>query len=244
MWSLREKLTNWVYPPQCLICRDRVTTHGTFCATCWPTLQFVHPPFCTRCSTPLPYRVAGLAEQTCVTCLAEGNASSLAALRAVWVYNAPAARLILHFKNHDASYLLPMLTKHLLQVGREILAETDVLVPIPLHWSKLWIRQFNQAAELSRALSAQTGILHAPELLTKRRGREQKRLTQAERCRNVARMYQATAMNLAGKRITLIDDVYTTGATLEAAATALLAAGAAEVRGLVLARTVKTEMRT
>lgn len=236
---LIKSFVDFIYPPQCWLCHTRVLTHDTFCAPCWQQLHFIHPPFCTRCAQPLPYLVRGEAEQQCLACLAQQP--RLTHTRAVWGYNAASSRLILAFKNHDASHLTPIFARFLEGVSRDVLQKTDVLIPVPLARRKLFSRFFNQSAELARALEKRTGIPMDTTSLKRVAALDQKTLGLAARKKNVKGVYfLKKGSSLKGKRIALIDDVYTTGATLEACADVLYAAGAADVSALVLARTLKS----
>lgn len=238
--QLTQPLVDFVYPPQCPLCHARVLTHNTFCVSCWLHLDFIHDPFCARCALPLPYAVEGVTIQQCLSCLS--GAPVLKYTRAVWGYNPSIARLIIAFKNHDASHLLPLFARFLEGVSRDVLAETDMLVPVPLARAKLFSRFFNQSAELARALAGQTGVPFLAGVLARHAARDQKTLGFAARQTNVQGVYFIQdAAAIQGKRVTLVDDVYTTGATLEACAKVLKAAGAAEVNALVLARTIRTE---
>jgi ComF family protein len=128
------------------------------------------------------------------------------------------------------------------QAGRELLSDADALVPVPLHWRRLWMRRFNQAAALARAISATSGVPLLIDTLKRRKATPQQvGLSRSERAANVQGAFRVPAVqrvNVIGRRLVLVDDVLTTGATVDACARALLRAGATRVDVLVFARVV------
>ena len=161
--------------------------------------------------------------------------------RAALRYDSGSRGLVLAFKHADRTQNAPAFAAWMARAGADALARADLLVPVPLHWTRLVRRRFNQAALLARALSKRTGVPFAPDLLARvRMTRTQGDLTRAQRRRNVRGAFQVRATApLRGKTVVLIDDVMTTGATFEACARALRRAGAREVRALALARVVR-----
>jgi ComF family protein len=151
--------------------------------------------------------------------------------------------LVLAFKHADRTQNAPAFAAWMARAGAELLDGADLIVPVPLHWTRLIARRFNQAALLARGLSKRTRIPFDPRLLVRtRRTRTQGDLTRSQRMRNVRGAFAVRAnarSKLKGRTIVLVDDVMTTGATLEACAKALRRAGAKEVRVLALARVVR-----
>jgi ComF family protein len=129
------------------------------------------------------------------------------------------------------------------RAGAELLAEADLVVPVPLHWRRLFIRRYNQAALLARMAAREAGVALAPDLLRRARWTgSQAGLKAKERRRNVRQAFDVPPRwqaKLAGKSVLLVDDVLTTGATVEACVRALQKAGAAHVDVLTLARVVR-----
>jgi ComF family protein len=153
------------------------------------------------------------------------------------------AKALVHgFKYGDRLDLAPMMGRWMARAGRELLTGADGLVPVPLHWRRLWARRFNQSAALAGAISAVSGVpvLHGP-LKRVRATRQQVGLSQAQRAENVQGAFRVPAElrgAVAGRRLILVDDVLTSGATVDTCARALLRAGAAQVDVLVFARVV------
>ena len=230
-----------VIPPTCLSCETIVASHGGLCVACWGALAWIDRPFCARCGTPFDAALAlGRDDLLCGACVA--GRSPLARVRAALRYDAASRALLLGFKHADRTHAAPFFGKWLARAGADALANADLLVPVPLHWTRLVWRRFNQSALLAHALARETGVACIPDLLVRqRRTPMQGTLGRTQRKRNVRRAF-AVRPRLAGRvrgaRIVLVDDVFTTGATIEECARTLKRAGAAEVRALTLARVV------
>ncbi len=160
--------------------------------------------------------------------------------RAALAYDDASSSLILAFKHVGRLEATPLFVRWLESAGGALIADADLIAPTPLHWRRLLWRRFNQAAEMARALARRQGIAYAPDLLLRPKARpSQSGLSAGQRRRNVAGAFQINPRRqamLAGKRVLLIDDVLTTGATAERAAATLKQAGAAAVDVLTVAR--------
>jgi ComF family protein len=150
-------------------------------------------------------------------------------------------------KYHDRTDLAPWMAKWMMRTGSELVADADVIVPVPLHWRRFFRRKFNQSAELGRALSRQSGVPFAPDALKRvKLTRQQVGLERREREENVRGAFRVppeAEIAIAGRRVLLIDDVYTTGATVGAATRALRKGGAAAVDVLTFARVLPGDFR-
>lgn len=234
----REMLLNLIFPPQCLMCHAIVPTHGTLCLDCWQQVHFISDPCCACCGLPFDYAIGDGA--LCGDCLQQ-HPSYLCA-RAAFRYDDASKSLILKLKYHDQSYLAATYGRWLAKAGGEMLKSCDVIVPVPLYYWRFVQRRYNQSALLAAALARQCALPVIPDALKRiRHTPPQTGLTRAQRhdnVRGVFAVHPKFKKRLAGKRIVLIDDVMTTGATLEACSRALLKAGAGAVYVLTLARTV------
>ena len=168
--------------------------------------------------------------------------------RAACVHAGVARQMVTRLKYNDRTDLAPWMARFMARAGTELVAGADVIVPVPLHWLRFWTRRFNQSAELARALSAQTGLPMEPAVLLRaRRTRRQVGLTATQRRTNVRGVFAVPAdrrITVHGRGVLLVDDVLTTGATVEAAAGALKRAGAASVAVLTFSRVVAGHTNT
>jgi ComF family protein len=226
-------LLDQLLPPQCLSCNAVVDAPGSLCAACFQKFTFITAPCCDRCGVPFDAPV--IDDLICGACLK--NAPSFARARAAFVYGEDSRALMLKLKHGDRTDAAVHLARWLQRAGAELLASNDVLVPVPLHRWRLLMRTYNQAALLANALGKLSGKPVAVDALRRVKSTpSQGKRNPAERRRNVAGAFAVTGAAVSGKRVLLVDDVLTTGATADACARCLLQAGAASVDVLVLAR--------
>lgn len=238
MGKLKTGLLDLLFPPLCISCREPLGAGHGFCADCWSRIVFLDGPMCDCCG--LPFGVDPGEATRCAACLTRPPAYDRA--RAILVYDEGSRDPILALKHADRLELVPGFAHWLERAGRVLLAETDLIVPVPLHRFRLWRRRYNQAAELARALARRTSKMVAVGALKRTRPTESqgKAASARGRRRNVLGAFQvAEPDRIAGRNILIVDDVLTTGATAEACARALKRAGAARVHILALARVVK-----
>ena len=232
-----RRLIDVALPPLCPACREPVEDQA-LCASCWSKLSFIARPYCERLGIPFAYDPGpGLLSMQAIA-----DPPSYTRARAAVRYDDIARALVHAFKYGDRLDLAPTLGRWTAAAGRELLAEADALVPVPLHWRRLWARRFNQSATLAQAVSAVSGVpvLHGA-LKRAKATQHQVGLSQAERAVNVQGAFRVPAegkADIAGRRLILVDDVLTSGATVDACTRALLRAGATNVDVLVFARVV------
>ena len=225
-------------PPLCPACRAVLGDDGGLCASCWSKLSFIARPYCERLGIPFGYDPGpGVLSTEAVA-----NPPAFHRARAAVRYDEIARALVHSLKYGDRLDLAPTMGRWMARAGRELTEGADALVPVPLHWRRLWTRRFNQAAALAATISAANGVPVLDEALKRVRATAQQvGLAKAERATNVQGAFQVPDDRRAqvdGKRLVLIDDVLTSGATLDACARALLRAGAAQVDVLTFARVV------
>jgi ComF family protein len=230
--GLARTALDMVFPPQSIDGRPALA--GGLSAAAWSRVHWLDGPVCDGCGAPFEYEIG----VRCAACLARPRAFDRA--RAACLYDETSREPILKLKHADRTDLAPLFARWLSRAARPLIAEADAIAPVPLHRSRLLSRRYNQAAEIARPLARLTGLAYLPDALIRRRDTEsQGGKSGSGRKRNVAAAFAVPPGRLAqvaGKRILLIDDVLTTGATAEGCARALKAAGALRVDVAVVAR--------
>ena len=237
---LARHIVRTLLPPQCLSCSEELETEG-FCGKCWGETQFITGAKCDACGVML----AGEEEDGlfCDTCLKEPPKWQRG--RAAALYHGGAAKSVMALKYADRWDLARPLAKYMLNAGEPVL-QADIVAPVPLHWTRLLRRKFNQAALLSKEIAMATGQEHLPDLLFRNRITAiQKSMDRVERQRNLKDAFSVNSKfkkYLKGKRILLIDDVMTSGATLSECADSCKRVGSNDVNVLVFARVAHSEI--
>jgi ComF family protein len=237
-WSHAAKLAlDVALPTLCVACREPVDGDGV-CAACWARLSFIAPPYCPRLGIPFVYDPGpGMLSMEAIA-----DPPAYARARAAVRYDDVARTLVHALKYQDRTDLAPAMGRWMARAGRELLEEADALVP--LHWRRGWSRRYNQSGALARSIERESGVRVVSEALRRVRPTQQQiGLSRSQRASNVQGAFKVAAdrsNDIAGRRVILIDDVLTSGATVDACARALLRAKAATVDVLVFARVVDT----
>ncbi len=224
-------------PQLCASCREPVGDAG-LCAACWAKLSFIAPPYCERLGIPFVYDPGpGVLSMEAIA-----DPPAYMRARAAVRYDDVARTLIHAFKYGDRLDLAPTMGRWMASAGRTLLGEADAIVPVPLHWRRQWMRRFNQSALLAEIIGKAGGVPVTHRALKRVKATPQQvGLSQSARAQNVQGAFRVPPggrADVAGRRLLLVDDVLTSGATMDACARALLRAGAAQVDALVFARVV------
>jgi ComF family protein len=240
--TVADALVTALLAPACAVCNAVLDhpTHGCICSNCWRSIRPITPPICDRCGDPLAQQNHSPIpdpQSFCARCSA--TESAIVRARAVGEYEGTLREIIHALKYSGRHSLARPLAGQMRRRGHELLEKADCVVPVPLHWRREYKRGFNQA----RAIANHLGLTVVDALIRRRSTRAQVELAADRRRANVAgafrlrrRCFQRT--NVAGLRIVLVDDVSTTGATLEACARVLKEGGASEVYALTGARVI------
>jgi ComF family protein len=231
-------------PQLCPSCREPVGATSGLCAVCWSRLSPIERPFCERLGIPFVYDPGpGILSMQAIA-----DPPAYQRARAAVRYDEVARTLVHALKYGDRLDLAPTMGRWMARAGQDLLPDADLIVPVPLHWRRLWARRFNQSAALAKIVSETSGIPVSHTALKRARAtRQQVGLSRSERSLNVQGVFKVPAdgkAQVARRRVLLMDDVLTSGSTADACARALLRAGAKNVDVLVFARVVDATRAT
>ena len=237
-FSPLKALLDIVLPPVCFVCDRPLGREPGLCMTCWAKLSWIERPFCARLGTPLAYDLGpeGLSAE------AIADPPPFSRARAACLHDDISRELVHGLKYRDRLELAPAMARWMARAGADLVADADIIVPVPLHRRRLWSRRFNQAAALAGGISTCSGKPANPAALVRIRATpRQVGLARDQRQTNVRGAFAVDAgarAEIEGRRVLLVDDVYTTGATVKACARVLLRARASAVDVLTFARVV------
>lgn len=237
MIKLLKALFDFILPLRCLVCGKVMNTKGCLCSECFQNINFITKPYCQHCGKPLNGDVDDIEGLCCITCL--NKKTNFRLCRSAIEYDNFSKRIILDFKFNDHLENRELLAQWLLLAGKDIFnAGVDLIIPVPLYFTRLLGRKYNQSAILAVELSKATNIPADYKSLKKIRNTlPQVQCDAKQRKRNVKNAFKVVKPeNIKGKRIVLLDDVYTTGSTLQECCKVLLKAGAKSVDILTVAR--------
>jgi ComF family protein len=247
--SILNSIVSVILPPRCALTGEIVDRPGMISATAWASLTFIAPPCCHSCGAPFDVDhdavdIDDIAYMQCGACLAHPPAFDQA--RSAIVYDEGSRDLLLTFKHGDQTHLTATFTPWLQTILSQQQWNADMIIPVPLHWTRLFKRRYNQSALLAKSLSDMTNIPVMMSILKRKRATQsQGHLSAKEREDNVkGAFFIPDQYNdiIKDKKIILIDDVFTTGATINECAKTLKKQGASDVLVLTIARAVRDGM--
>lgn len=223
-------------PPVCAGCRRLVRQPGTLCPTCWSRVRFIERPWCPVMGTPFAHDPG----ENMLSAEAIANPPPFGRLRSAVAYGGVAGRMVQGLKYRDRTDLAPWMARWMARAGAELVESAQIVVPVPLHRVRFLLRSFNQSAELGRAVASLAGLPFEPGAVVRSRAtRQQVGLGTKAREMNVRgafRVPETADIIVRGRNVLLVDDVYTSGATVGAVTRAILRAGARSVDVLTFAR--------
>lgn len=231
---------NCLLPPRCHKCGIVLNEDVGLCDDCLKTIHFITEPYCYKCGHPFEFLQQKSGKLLCGNCL-KNKRTPFRFSRSAFIYDEDSKKLILDFKFHDHTESARFLAKMLFVAGEDIWkSDIDIIIPVPLHYTRLIRRRYNQSALLCNELGKLTNIkVDNLSLIRHRKTRPQVELSGIERQRNVRNVFSIKNVDaIKGKRVLLIDDVLTTGATLKECAYALKRIGAKSVDSLTLGRVI------
>ncbi|MBA8881613.1 ComF family protein [Phyllobacterium myrsinacearum] len=239
---MTNRLFMLLFPPTCAECQSLVSQPGSLCAACWSKVRFIEKPYCPVLGIPFSHDLGA----DILSAEAIADPPPFHRARSVAVYEGAISTMVHRLKYSDRTDLGPWMAGWMARAGSELLAECDVIVPVPLHMRRFWFRRFNQSAELARHLGRISGKPFEPGALKRiKPTRQQVGLGHNERTANVRgafKVLESQDIKVRGRNVLLIDDVYTTGATVKAATRALLRGGASRVDVLTFGRVLSKEL--
>jgi len=231
-----RRFLNILYPPQCLKCGAPVADSASLCASCWPEIPFVASPQCEACGLPFEFDLGPGA--LCGACTQERPSYDQA--RAAFLYTPASREMVLRYKHADSIHMTKAFAAWMIRAGSNLIDESDLAIPVPLHWSRLLSRRYNQAALLAQAIGKKKTIpVNTNILLRRKKTKSQGYMTRPQRHRNLQGAFHVPVNKrqiLKDKTVLLVDDVMTSGATVNTCARVLKRHGTRKVNILTLAR--------
>ncbi len=237
--SFLQKIIDILLPPRCLKCGEIVSENNGLCPKCFNEINFISEPYCQKCGRPFAEVKKGQ-KMLCGGC-ARNSRSPFRFIRSALVYDEASKGMILALKFADRTENAGALAKWMFLAGKDLWKnDAEILIPVPLHYTRLIKRRYNQSSLLAKELGKLNGLpVDNFTLAKKRKTRPQVEFSGKERVKNVKGAFSVqNPENIKGKHVVLIDDVLTTGSTLKECALALKAAGAKSVDALTVARVI------
>jgi ComF family protein len=239
---LIKALENFLFPPKCIICKNSVREYDTICQECWKSIKQIHYPYCAKCSNPFEFDMIDENNNICLSCI---NTPPLYVKnRSAFVYNKTISKLVLRFKFFDDTYLKKFMAKSMVNASADIINNIDILIPVPIHKKRLRERKYNQSLLLCKEIAKMTNkIILDDFLLKKEHTKPQSLLPSSERTKNLKNKFMINEKYnkklFIGKSFCIVDDVMTTGSTINECVRTINKFGIKNVYSMTFAKTNK-----
>lgn len=241
IFNFLTKLLKLIFPPKCVLCGKIIEDDDTLCHDCWSKVKFIERPYCSKCSTPLEFCVSG--DDICIPCLV--NKPLFIKSRSAVIYDEEVSKIIFNFKFHDKTYLKRFIGKCMFRASADIIDNIDILIPIPLHKKRLIFRKYNQSLLLANEIAKLSNKKVIHDFLCKTKHTvPQASLKQADRKKNLKNKFIINKKYLKNIDVyknlnfAIIDDVMTTGSTINECIKVLNKSGIKNVYSITFAKTV------
>ena len=233
-----KTLTEFLFPPACPLCDTPVSAHGQLCVDCWAAINWIDNPKCVKCGYPFPADLDLGGAPLCPVC-ASGNCE-LDWIRSACVYDDASRSSMLPFKHGGRTKYALFMSRAMIWTLRDIDVDADIVMPVPLANKRLFKRGYNQATLLARPIARALGLKMDLDSVARLHRENMGHKNMRERVENIRGVFRVMKPeNVRGKRILLVDDVMTTGATFGELRRVLMRAGATAVYGVTFCRVVR-----
>ena len=238
MVRLFNKIIEFLFPPACPLCDAPVSIHGELCAECWTTINWIERPYCVQCGYPFPLDLDLGGTPLCPNCAA--GACELDWIRSACVYDSASRAAMLPFKHGGRIGYARFMSRAMIWALRDIEVDVDVIMPVPLATRRLFKRGYNQATLLARPIAKVLNVKLDLDSVKRIYRPDMGHKNARERAENIHGVFSVVNLEkVRGKRILLVDDVMTTGATFSELRRVLMRAGASAVYGVTFCRVVR-----
>lgn len=237
MVKLFKSLINFIYPPVCPVCNDFVDAHGMLCGKCWSRFNWISNPKCFKCGYPFPADIDLGAKPLCPHCAA--GECDLDFVRSACVYDDVSKNIMLPFKHASALKYQTLMSNAMINCLADLNLDVDVVLPVPLAYKRLFKRGYNQATLLARPIAKYYGAVLDVDSVSRKYRHDMGHKNAKQRRENVRGVFDVKKFeNIRGKKILLVDDVMTSGATFYELNRVLRKAGASAVYAVSFCRVV------
>lgn len=237
MVKLFKSLINFIYPPICPVCGDFVDSHGYLCAACWSRFNWISNPKCFKCGYPFPADLDLGSKPLCPHCAA--GECDLDFVRSACVYDDVSKNIMLPFKHASQLKYQTLMSNAMINCLRDLDIDVDVVLPVPLAYKRLFKRGYNQATLLARPIAKHFNAILDVDSIARKYRHDMGHKSAKQRRENVRGVFEVKKLdNIVGKKILLVDDVMTSGATFYELNRVLRKAGVSAVYAVSFCRVV------